>query len=74
MHVGLLVMILIVAGGCFVEGVAVGIALSRLFDRWLRDAQAQRAFETWLSMVRQRGLQWPAAPPSVQQPSERAEK
>lgn len=60
MHVGLLVMILIVVGGCFVEGVAVGIALSRLFDRWLRNARAQRQFETWLADVRRRGLQWPA--------------
>lgn len=60
MHMGVLVAILLVVGGCFVEGVAVGVALSRLFDRWLRDAQAQRQFETWLADVRKRGLHWPA--------------
>ena len=42
---------LALAGAWFLVGIAVGflggVGLSRLLDRWQRDAVAQRAFEDW---------------------------
>jgi transposase len=49
-------------------GLLTGIILSRLFDEWIRDADAQRQFEAWVDAVRDQGAEWPPKQEQEEQP------